>query len=259
MKRALFIFSHFVFFCVTSVAQDDKLPFSGEVSDKNGTKLPNVHIVDLNSRLATLTNQEGAFLLDVNKADTIRFSFMGFKTKLFVIPDLPEDSLKSLSIIMTRDTLMLKQATVYPYPATFQQFKQEFITLNLPDTTPKVDLHLNDILTFINLDLKDYERGQMKLYSGSVISMLYDKLSHEGKMRRKYLAVTEHDRLQNLAAEIYSDSIITKITGLTEKDQIDAFREYCDLDTDFILNASDYELYAAVIECYESYKMRDNK
>jgi hypothetical protein len=254
LKRVLFIFSHFVFFCFTSIAQDDKLPFSGEVSDKNGTKLPNVHIVDLNTRIGTLTNRDGLFLLNVNKADTVRLSFTGFKTKIFVVPDIPEDSLKTLPIIMTRDTLMLKQATIYPYPATFQQFKQEFITLNLPDTTPKVNLHLKDILTFINFDLKDYQRGQMNLYSGSLISMLYNKFSHEGKMRRKYIAVVEHDRLINLAAEIYSDSLITKITGLTDEDIIDAFREYCDLDTNFILNASEYELYAAVIECYERFK-----
>jgi len=258
LKRALFIFSHFVFFCVTSVAQDDKLPFSGEVSDKNGTKLPNVHIVDLNSSLATLTNLDGAFLLNVNKDDTVRFSFMGFKTKLFIVPELPADSMKFQSIILMRDTLMLERVTIYPYPATFQQFKQEFITLNLPDTARKVDLHLEDILTFINFDLKDYERGEMKLIGGSVISMLYDKFSHEGKMRRKYHAVVEHERLQNMAAEIYSDSLIIKITGLTEKKEIEDFRDYCNLNTEFILNASEYELYAAVMECYESYKCEED-
>ena len=259
MKRISIILTQFLFICFSSVAQDDKVPFSGEVSDKNGTKLPNVHIVDLNSHLATLTNPDGAFLLDVNKTDTVRFSFMGFKTKFFIIPDLPEDSLNSMSIIMTRDTLMLKQATIYPYPATFQQFKQEFITLKLPDTVPKVNLHLEDALTFINFDLKDYERGEMKLIGGSVISMLYDKFSHEGKMKRKYLAVVEHDRLQNMAAEIYSDSLIAKITGLTGQEEIEAFRDYCDLNTEFILNASEYELYAAVLDCYKSYKREEDK
>jgi hypothetical protein len=236
------------------VAQDDKIPFSGEVTDKNGTKLPNVHIVDLNSHLATLTNLDGMFLLNVNESDTVRFSFMGFKTELFVVPGSPDNSLLFQTIAMTRDTIMLEKATIYPYPATFQQFKQEFITLNLPDTAHKVDLHLENILTFINFDLKDYERGEMKLIGGSVISMLYDKFSHEGKMKRKYQAVVERERLQNIAAEIYSDSLISRATGLTKKEEIDMFREYCNLDTEFVLKATEYELYAAVIDCYGNYK-----
>lgn len=78
-------------------------------------------------------------------------------------------------------------------------------------------------------------------------------------MKRKYQTVVEHDRIQKLAAEIYSDSLIFKITGLTEKKEIEDFRDYCDLNTDFILNASEYELYAAVMECYESYKCEGNK
>lgn len=86
------------------------MSFSGEVSDKNGTKLPNVHIVDVNRKLATLTNREGAFLLDVNNNDTVRFSFMGFKTRLIVVQDLSPDSLRMMSVIMTRDIFSRQSA-----------------------------------------------------------------------------------------------------------------------------------------------------
>ena len=82
---------------------------------------------------------------------------------------------------------------------------------------------------------------------------MYDALSHEGKMKRKYQQILEHDRIEAIAADRLSDSLIMRATGLVEKKEIEALREYCDLQAGFIVDATEYELYVALMDCYDSF------
>ncbi|HMT30859.1 MAG TPA: carboxypeptidase-like regulatory domain-containing protein, partial [Bacteroidia bacterium] len=64
--------------------------------------------------------------------DTIEFSAIGFKKGTYAIPDTLTTDRYSLIKIMSRDTILLQETVIYPWP-TKDQFKQAFLNLKVPD------------------------------------------------------------------------------------------------------------------------------
>ncbi|CAL2078712.1 CarboxypepD_reg-like domain-containing protein [Tenacibaculum sp. 190524A02b] len=79
----------FLLFCITTIssyAQTNRKPIYGVISDKIGV-LPNVHIINLNSKQATYTNDYGAFKIPAKTTDSLRFSFIGYETKIVMLTE----------------------------------------------------------------------------------------------------------------------------------------------------------------------------
>ena len=226
----------------------------GNVTDGNGEVLKNVHVIDRTTFIGTTTNNSGGYDILVNDNDTILFSYLGFKSEEFIVPDLLKGGSFRLDIKMAVDTLLLQSAVVYPFPANAAALEKDLLTIEIPDTARKIDLHLDNIVFEIKPDMKDYRPGDLKLISfGSVVSQMYDAFSHEGKMKRKYQQIIEHDKIEEIAAARLSDSLIMRATGLVEKREIEALRDFCDLEAGFIVAASEYELYVALLDCFKSF------
>ena len=226
----------------------------GIVTDEKGKVLNNVHVIDRTTFMGATTNISGNYDIMVNENDTVLFSYLGFKSKEFIVPTLLNENSFRLDIKMCTDTLLLKSAVVYPFPANAAALEKDLLTIEIPDTARKVELHLDMISINIEPDLNNYRTGEIKLISfGSVVSQMYDALSHEGKMKRKYQQILEHDKIDEIAAARLTDSLIMRATGLVEKREIEALREYCDLQPVFIVDATEYELYVALLDCYKSF------
>ncbi len=226
----------------------------GIVTNERGKVLNNVHVIDRSTFIGTTTNVSGNYDILVNENDTVIFSYLGFKSEEFIVPAFFKEGSFRLDIKMAMDTILLQSAVIYPFPANAAALEKDLLTIEIPDTTRKVELHLDKISIIIEPDLKNYRPGEIKLISfGSVVTQMYDALSHEGKMKRKYQQILEHDRIEAIAADRLSDSLIMRATGLVEKKEIEALREYCDLQAGFIVDATEYELYVALMDCYDSF------
>ena len=59
--------------------------------------------------------------------------------------------------------------------------------------------------------------------------------------------------LKETAGKRYNKEVVSHITGLKDEDQIRKFMEFCALQIKFILESTDYELYAAILGCYKEY------
>ena len=126
----------FIFFAATMnmaySQRDDLVQLSGMVMDEYEQPLRFVHIKILNRNLGTITDQDGLFSFIAEPYDTIRFSSVGYKKALFVLPDsLPKHHL-NIDVYLTRDTIMLQEAVIYPWK-TYEEFKDAFLALELPD------------------------------------------------------------------------------------------------------------------------------
>lgn len=53
---------------------------SGKVVDKNGAPLVGVNVKAINSKLSTITDQDGSFKLNLKEVDDLQFSMIGFET-----------------------------------------------------------------------------------------------------------------------------------------------------------------------------------
>ncbi len=112
--------------------EEELIQLSGIVKDEFERPLQFVTIRILNRGQGTISDQRGIFSFISIPFDTIKFSCVGFKPALFVLPDsLPSPHL-NIDVYLTRDTIMLEEAFIYPWK-TYEEFKEAVLTLELPD------------------------------------------------------------------------------------------------------------------------------
>lgn len=61
--------------------QDNRIRVRGEVVDKAGERIPGVNVFEKGTFNGTITGVDGSYVLDVDPAATLVFSFVGFRTK----------------------------------------------------------------------------------------------------------------------------------------------------------------------------------
>ncbi len=109
------------------------IQFSGLVVTGDSLRpVPFTNIWVKNTRRGTISDYYGFFSLAVNEKDTLRFSAVGFKEVLYVVPDTLTQSRYSAIQIMTSDTIYLAETVIYPWP-TREQFRRAFLHTEIPD------------------------------------------------------------------------------------------------------------------------------
>jgi hypothetical protein len=124
---------------VTSAAHSQQaddgflVQFSGvTITADSLNPVPYAHIVVKNSPRGTVSDSYGYFSFVAHIGDTVLFDALGYKPATFIIPDTITKQRYSLIQLMTSDTLTLPAAFIFPWP-TYEEFKQAFINLNIPD------------------------------------------------------------------------------------------------------------------------------
>lgn len=122
------------FFITTSVSfsQSDStqlIQLSGVVvSSDSLTQMPFATVFDRQSRRGTLADYYGFFSLVVLPGDTLIFSYYGYKTSSFIVPDTLKDDRYSIIHMMHADTINLPSVTVYPWPSR-EDFARAFLEM----------------------------------------------------------------------------------------------------------------------------------
>ena len=80
----------------------------------------------------TMTDSQGFFSIPVLEGDTLRFSSTGFITREVIVPSGGELNRISLVQPMSRDTVMINNAYIYPWPSR-DAFRKEFMALGLEE------------------------------------------------------------------------------------------------------------------------------
>lgn len=111
--------------------------FSGMVLDGSDEQLypvPYTNILVKGEGRGTYSDFKGFFSIVVEKGDTIVFSAVGYKTVEYNVPADLEDERYSVVQLMTRDTINLPEAVIFPWPSR-EHFKLEFLAM---DVTPEL-------------------------------------------------------------------------------------------------------------------------
>ncbi|PCJ83326.1 MAG: hypothetical protein COA57_11525 [Flavobacteriales bacterium] len=107
--------------------------FSGVViSGDSLSPVPFANIIIKNTRRGTMSDFYGFFSFVAQLSDTVEFSSVGYKKSAFIIPDSLTTNRYSLIQMMTKDTILLKETVIYPWP-TKEQFREAFLNLRIPD------------------------------------------------------------------------------------------------------------------------------
>lgn len=130
----------FLFLCLLSnfslYAQEKKMgdtlkliQLSGVVvSSDDLSQMPFATVFDFPGRRGTLTDYYGFFSMVVMPNDTLVFSYYGYKTSSFIVPDTLKDNRYSIIHMMTKDTINLPEITVYPWPSR-EDFARAFVEM----------------------------------------------------------------------------------------------------------------------------------
>lgn len=117
--------------------KDSLVQFSGMVLDGSDEELypvPYTNILVQGEGRGTYSDFKGFFSIVVRKGDVIVFSAIGYKTVELEVPADLEDNRYSVVQLMTRDTINLPEAVIFPWPSR-EHFKLEFLAM---DVTPEL-------------------------------------------------------------------------------------------------------------------------
>lgn len=117
--------------------RDSLVQFSGMVLDGSDEELypvPYTNILVKDKGRGTYSDFKGFFSIVVEKGDVIVFSAIGYKTAELKVPADLEDNRYSVVQLMTRDTINLPEAVIFPWPSR-EHFKLEFLAM---DVTPEL-------------------------------------------------------------------------------------------------------------------------
>ncbi|HIB77074.1 MAG TPA: carboxypeptidase-like regulatory domain-containing protein [Flavobacteriales bacterium] len=135
---SLFIFAGGLLFSSTASAQTDSTTI--EVVQVSGLVVTGDSLMPLayatvyrvSDSRGTMTDSQGFFSLPILEGDTLRFSSTGYISREVMIPHGGERSRISLVQPMGRDTIMINNAYIYPWPSR-DAFKKDFMALGLDD------------------------------------------------------------------------------------------------------------------------------
>jgi hypothetical protein len=242
-----------VFSALSSLAQTGELKrvsVNGTVSDTKNKPVAYAHILNTQRNEGWISDLYGNFKTSAYPGDTLEISSLSFHPVWFVIPEYIHGYEYQADIIMQPDTIQLKEIAIYPWPATLSQLKKEFMKVEVNDPADEIDLHLPSLADIKAMNRTPGIPGQIGLYSGSSpISLLYNQFSREARSKRLYSEVLKREK----AEKRYNRTVVTRVTGLKNEDDIRKFMEFCALQVKFILESTDYELYAAILNCYDDF------
>lgn len=227
-------------------AQDTLQIVKGTVRN-SGNYEPISFAIVKNEMLKTrvISDEQGRYMIPINRGDLLKITAIGFEDGFYIVNDTT-DFIYNFPIQLKPRVYDLKEFTLTPYK-TVLQFKHAVVQLVLPEDTPNlIPIITSNIQTPTVL-------GEVIGAFSSPISFVYNTFSHKGKMAKKYRKLLASDYNNRLVRKRFTRNLVAKIIPLETVEELDAFIEFCKFDFDFLLNASEYEIIAAVQRKYAEY------
>ncbi|MDX1630078.1 MAG: carboxypeptidase-like regulatory domain-containing protein, partial [Fulvivirga sp.] len=108
--------------------------------------VPYVSIRISGTQYGTSSDNTGYFSLFINPGDTLLFSSIGYQDGAFVMPFVIEGSSYSLVQLLRKETVLLQEVVVFPWPS-LESFEQAFI-----DAEPMPEM--KDVVKEVNRDIR---------------------------------------------------------------------------------------------------------
>ena len=219
----------------------DYVLLSGEVVSSAGTPIEGVHILNTNTNALAISDENGFFSLTMYKTHVLRFSAVGFRTFYFMLKQGSNETVLYKRITLQTVTVGLKNVDI----VAKEEERAENLFRPKPLPPPFIFGYQG-------------EQHEVKPTLANPVSLLYDWLSKEGKQKRQLAELLKQEEIKKLVAARFESDIIWEFTGYAG-DELEEFKEYCNLTDYFVMHASDYDLLLKIKECYNTYKPKHSK
>lgn len=242
LKRLFtFILCSCLIYSFAQTNETGRVIVNGEIKESNFEPVSYAHILLKTRNEGCVGDYYGKFTIGVFPGDTLIISAVSLHHEIIFIPDTISSAEYFVQVFMQKDTVNLKELVVRPWPATFKLLKEEFMKIEIEDPIADLDLHLPTPEEMRNLA---YSQGGIVI--PGPIGILYDQFSKEARSKKIYAELMKKEN----AGKRYNKTMVKRITGLKNDDDIRKFMEFCALQIRFILESTDYELYAAIMNCF---------
>jgi hypothetical protein len=251
MKKTLYLVL-ILLIANTAWSQDEADPvIDGKVLNAaNDKTLQNVHIVNLNQVLGTVSDEKGDFELRARVNDTLYFSYLGFKS---IRVRVTNDWLKfgEIRIKMTELSIALEEVIIRPVQLT------GYVEVD----AKIIPIYDNYRYRIAGLGA-GYEGGKSQPGAVSKVlssifnpaDFLYNVFGKRPKQMRKLRMMKEDDEIRNLLQSKFDRETLMAVLQL-ERDDINEILNHCSYSIDFIKTANDLQILDAISECYEEYRV----
>ena len=258
MKKNLhFALSLLVFCIVTSTVaqvqseQTVRDQFKGKVLDAQTQRpLQNVHIINLNQVVGTITDKDGRFEMRAAANDTLYLTYLGYKSqKVRVTNDMMR--FEETEISLTELAYALEEVVVRPYQLTgYLEVDVKYLPVNTAYQYSISGLNAS------------YEAGTKNPSAvtkvlGAILNpadLLRNLFGKKPAQMRKLRKIKEDDKIRDLLASKFDRATLTELLQLDKVD-IDDILINCNYSQSFIQTANDLQILDAMSTCYEEYKV----
>ena len=224
-------------------------------NDADSKPISNVHVINLNSVVGTITNKEGVFEIDANVNDTLFFSYLGFKSiKVRVTNDLIR--FKNTKIKLTELAYALEEIIVTPYK----------LTGYLEIDAKNVPISNSYRYSIPGLPTKGYEAGSRnpgaisKVFGAifNPVDFLYNLFGKKPKQLKKLQLMKDDFRIRELLNTKFDRETLVELLQI-QKFDLDEILRNCSYSESFIVGANDLQILEAISQCYEEFKLLNIK
>ena len=190
---------------------EKRLPILGKIVTSDSL-LPvrNTHVISKMGHCGTISNRDGYFLIPARMVDTLWVSCIGYSRRLIPV-DSAMANIDTLQIILHRDTITLKEVTIFPF-YDYATFKQIIIDMPSKPMPREIQL-LNEELAGMRSGKKrnPYFNIENGGFTASPIQYLYDhynsSVRRQNKLLRNRRMFNEILREQGRTDELLPDSM----------------------------------------------------
>lgn len=212
------------------------------------------HIENYTSHATTFTDTSGTFSLNANEGDTLIFSAIGYYYKKVIVLDTFLNNLALNIFELSGRIYELTEANIY-LPGTYQQFKHDFIELDIPETeTGTLRKELAAIAISEGKKAYDEAIAQGRLEPPKPGVKI---LSSDEKARLRFREYLGQKEKQKIIDEKYNADVVTKVTGLTDDDEIISFMLFCNFTEEYLLEVNPLDLMEKISQKYEEYRKKN--
>lgn len=212
--------------------------------------MDNVHVINLNQVIGTITDARGDFEITARVNDTLYFSFLGFKAvKVRVTNDMLK--FRGTRIGMTELAYTLEEVIIKPYRLTgYLDIDAKNIPINTAQRYSISGLPKG-------YEAGSYNAGALSKILGAIfnpVDFLYNLFGKKSQQLRKLRKMKEDDKIRNLLASKFDRDMLMELLQV-ERTDIDEILRNCNYSSDFIQTANDLQILDAISNCYEEYRV----
>jgi hypothetical protein len=202
-----------LFFITKLQAQlpDTVLNLSGIIYDELFIPIPATHIININSHRGDVSDTLGIFLLPVHASDTLLIRNIAFRDTLVAVTSF----VRNRYIILQRKLYPLKEAKVFVWGSSYDDFKEAFIEMPMQQTLGASMGFPQQDPEYVPMEMDEKAVKSAALLFTSPITFFYQNFNKQAKSARKVYWLEKNREKHEIFEGIVNGENLSEITGLS--------------------------------------------